>query len=51
MERQGGLRFSATALPIQLFRVTTREEWPGPVSKHERIMRNYIFFFNYTIQI
>jgi len=52
MERQRRLRFSATAVPLLWLHVTIREEWPGPVSKHERIVRDYIFFFfNYTIQI
>ena len=50
MERQRELRFSAKALPGLWFRVTMREEWPGPVSKHERIVRDDIIFFNYTIQ-
>ena len=40
-----GLRFSVTALPVLWFRVTMREEWPGPVSKHKRIVRDYIVFF------
>ena len=51
MERQRGLRFSATALPVLWFRVTMREEWPDPVSKHEIIVRNFIVFFNNTTQI
>ena len=51
MERQRRLGFSATAVSLLWLRVTMREEWSGPVSKHERIVRDYIVFFNYTIQI
>ena len=42
MERQRELRYSDTAVHVLGFRVTMREEWPGPVSEHQRIVRDNI---------